>query len=349
MHHNYAPDGNLIGVSGRVATNRPFRVYAQNFSYNAAGGVTGMQLGNTRWESTVFNSRLQPTRIALGTTTTATDVLKLDYAYDNGSNHAQNNGNVISQSITVPAVGQAPGFVAKQSFTYDEVNRLGSAIEMTGGSPDTLAWKQTYQYDRFGNRTFDVANTTTLPQNFNAHIYNPTINPLNNRFNADQGYGYDPAGNITGDATGKQFVYDGENKQISFGTSGSSSNGGSYFYDGDGRRVKKVVGTEVTIFVYNALSQVVAEYATTAPTSPQISFLTADNLGTPRINTGTNGTITARHDYAPFGEEIYSAGNRTPAFGYYLDGIRQKFTGYERDAESGHDFAQARIFDSNVG
>ncbi len=37
--------------------------YAQHFTYNAAGAVTAMQLGNGRWESTAFNSRLQPTQI----------------------------------------------------------------------------------------------------------------------------------------------------------------------------------------------------------------------------------------------------------------------------------------------
>ena len=45
--------------------------YAQHFTYNAAGAVTAMQLGNGRWESTVFNSRLQPTQIALGVTPSA--------------------------------------------------------------------------------------------------------------------------------------------------------------------------------------------------------------------------------------------------------------------------------------
>ncbi len=38
--------------------------YANSFSYNAAGAVTSMQLGNGHWESTTFNSQLQPTQIA---------------------------------------------------------------------------------------------------------------------------------------------------------------------------------------------------------------------------------------------------------------------------------------------
>ena len=56
--------------------------YARHFTYNAAGAVTSMQLGNGRWESTVFNSRLQPVQIALGSTGTgaqAYDLLKLDW------------------------------------------------------------------------------------------------------------------------------------------------------------------------------------------------------------------------------------------------------------------------------
>ncbi len=36
--------------------------YAQHFSFNAAGAVTSMQLGNGRWELTRFNSRRQPVR-----------------------------------------------------------------------------------------------------------------------------------------------------------------------------------------------------------------------------------------------------------------------------------------------
>jgi hypothetical protein len=118
--------------------------------------------------------------------------------------------------------------------------------------------------------------------------------------NDNQGYDYDSSGNLTKDATNKRFVYDAENKQTSFGTGGSSTNGGSYFYDGDGRRVKKVVGTETTIFVYNASGQMVAEYSTTAPpTIGTISYLTTDTLGSPRINTNASGQVTARHDYMP--------------------------------------------------
>lgn len=44
------------------------KTYASNFNYNAAGAVSSMQLDNGRWETNVFNSRLQPTQVGLKTT-----------------------------------------------------------------------------------------------------------------------------------------------------------------------------------------------------------------------------------------------------------------------------------------
>lgn len=55
-----------------------------------------------------------------------------------------------------------------------------------------------------------------------------------------------------------------------------------------------------------------------------------------------------RHDYLPFGEELL-AGTGGRAQGYVGDSVRQKFTGYERDAETGLNFAQARYQSSIQG
>ncbi len=58
-----------------------FYNYATNFTYNTAGAVTKMQLGNGRWETDVFNNRLQIKEIGLGTTDSVQDLLKLEYSY----------------------------------------------------------------------------------------------------------------------------------------------------------------------------------------------------------------------------------------------------------------------------
>jgi RHS repeat-associated protein len=59
----------------------------------------------------------------------------------------------------------------------------------------------------------------------------------------------------------------------------------------------------------------------------------------------------SRHDYLPFGEELFAGvGGRTSAQGYSAtDGVRQHFTGYEMDAETGLNFAQARYQSSVQG
>ena len=82
----------------------------------------------------------------------------------------------------------------------------------------------------------------------------------------------------------------------------------------------------------------------------ETGYLTADHLGSPRVNTDNVGAVKARHDYYAFGEEIFSGiSGRTSSQKYVGDNIRQKFTGYERDDESGLDYAQARYYSSQHG
>jgi RHS repeat-associated protein len=350
--NTFDADGQLANVSSKSNPTATPRTYANSFIYNAAGAIQSMRLGNGRFESTVFNSRLQPTQIALGTSASNTSLLKLDYDY--GS--TDNNGNVKSQIITVPNMT----YPLIQTYSYDSLNRLTSAEEK---SNNITQWKQTFNFDRYGNRNFDEANTTTLPKNCGTpqapevcpedrNRLNPSINTSDNRFSTGQGYDYDSSGNVTKDATDKRFIYDAENKQKSFGTNIEANNGGLYYYDGDGQRVKKFVAAtnETTIFVYNAAGQLVAEYSTTAVQNPTISYLTTDTLGSPRINTNASGQVTARHDYLPFGEEIIGLGERATQQGYSVpDGVRQQFTQKERDNETGLDYFLARYYSSRLG
>ncbi|MBX3267044.1 MAG: RHS repeat-associated core domain-containing protein [Acidobacteria bacterium] len=120
---------------------------------------------------------------------------------------------------------------------------------------------------------------------------------------------------------------------------------GEYEYDGDGKRVKKHVPStgEVTVFVYDAGGKLIGEYSTVAaPQSPQVSYTTADHLGSPRILTDQNGTTISRRDFMPYGEEIARSA-------YGSDTVRQKFTTYERDGETDLDYAQARLLNYGQG
>jgi len=198
-----------------------------------------------------------------------------------------------------------------------------------------------YQY---GNRNFDLANTTS-----NVLGANPTISQPTNRLSTGQGYGYDDAGNLTSEpaTSANGIVYDAENRQTQYTKSGQQTN--YYFYDGDGHRVKKIDNNGTTVFVYNAGGQLIAEYTSGPPQGSGTSYLTNDHLGSTRVVMKADGTV-ARHDYLPFGEEIQAGvGGRTTGLGYVADTVRQKFTQKERDNESGLDYYLARYYASPQG
>ena len=81
----------------------------------------------------------------------------------------------------------------------------------------------------------------------------------------------------------------------------------------------------------------------------QVSYLTSDHLGSPRVITNQLGAVTTRKDYMAFGEETYTT-QRTSAINYDNESeTRKGYTGYEKDDESGLDFAQARYYNSKHG
>ena len=236
-------------------------------------------------------------------------------------------------------IGPPPVFTALQTYSYDLLNRSKSAVENQSA---TQIWKQTFTYDRYGNRSFDTANnnTTTIPAGCAVAVCNPQVDPNTNKL---VGYAFDNAGNTKTDASGRQFIYDGENKQVEVKDQ-SGASVGRYYYDGDGKRVKKITNTETTIFIYDASGKMVAEYSTDVASQQdaKVSYLTSDHLGSPRINTDANGAVISRHDYQPFGEEIQRAS-------YGADTVRKQFTSYERDNETDLDFAQARMYMNKLG
>jgi RHS repeat-associated protein len=331
---NYDTAGRLAGVknqltsayyAGAVATDD-----ANRMQYAPSGALTAVKLGNGLWEHTILNSRLQPQEIGLGSTSTNSTVLQLQYDYG----ASDNNGNVHSQTISVGS----STFV--QTYGYDKLNRLKTASETPSGG---TGWQQTFTYDRYGNRRFDAANTTS-----ELASQNPTISLSNNRVD---GCVYDLVGNVTTDLSGNVMAYDAENHMTSF----NGSNGlWNYSYDGDGRRVKKAIslGTDTTIFVYDAMGRLAAEYANNNPINHGTSYLTADHLGSTRVVTDSTGAVKGRYDYLPFGEQVSAIfGNRSSIPGYNLpsDSERQKFLGKERDSETGLNFFEARYYSSEQG
>jgi RHS repeat-associated protein len=334
-------DGRISDVSSKKVGQGTFQTHANNFSYAPHGAVSQMRLGNGDWESQQFNVRLQPSQVAVGTTAGGTDVFRTGFEYgeiDAGGNFlaSKNNGNIARQTITVPGV--SPTFV--QTYKYDVLNRLKEAKEMNGA---VQTWIQTLDYDRYGNRT--TFNQTKVGEQ--PITQTPAVSTASNRITA-AGYVYDFNGNLTQDNLGRQFTFDGSNKQTQVKDSLNNVIG-TYYYDGSGRRVQKITASETVVYVYDVLGRLVAEYSTQAAANPGLSYVTTDNVGSPRVLTDSAGAVLARRDFMPFGEELVAGtANRATAqkYGSGIDKLRNRFTGYQKDAETGLDFAEARYYDN---
>ncbi len=333
-------DGDLssVAVSGHN--------YASNFSYSSHGEVAQMRYGNGRWETAQFNTRRQLTQIGLGSDPNNTSLWKIAYEYGElqsdgiSIDPAKNTGNIGKQTVTIS------GTTFIQTNKYDSLDRLTEAKERTNGQQN---WIQQFGYDRYGNRTNFYQQISSLTTNTT-----PAIDLTSNRFSSGQGFVYDKNGNITYDGQGagvRSFIFDGDNKQIQVKNVNGSPTG-TYYYDGNGKRVKKVTDIETTVFVYDGMGKLIAEYSNQLSQTPTISYTTTDNLGSPRVITDKNGNVTSRRDFMPFGEELFAGTpNRTTAAKYSItgDALRKKFTGYEKDNETGLDFAEARYYDNQYG
>ena len=290
--------------------------------------------------------------ISLDLTKSGIQLQHYDYkygVYDSATNtvdETKNNGQIARIEGLISTVKQW-----QQNLAYDSLGRLSSAREFRGDN-NQQSRLVNYNYDVFGNRWIDLG----------GGVQSLYFNAGNNRIS---GWSYDAAGNLLND-TVHSYTYDAENK-IS-----KVDNVTAYVYDGAGHRVKKLVG-ENTRFVYGIGGELIAEFdgatgnlkkeyvyggatlITIEPTAVNANgtqYATGDHLGSPRVVTNSSGAVMSRHDYQPFGTELGAGvGGRTTAMGFSGSGDnnRKKFTGYERDTETGLDFAQARYYSSTQG
>jgi len=158
------------------------------------------------------------------------------------------------------------------------------------------------------------------------------------------GTSYDLAGNVIQSGTAT-YGYDAENQITTLGASAA------YVYDGDGNRVKKLSGTldwgPGPLTESDLSGNVTAEYVffngkRVARIDPPASvrYYFSDHLGSSSVVTDALGVIKDESDYYPYGGEIPVVNNDPNHF---------KFTGKERDSESGNDYFGARYYASTMG
>jgi RHS repeat-associated protein len=338
----------LQGMQGTTTTNYIGKPSDPTtwISYWPHGGIYSFGRGNSLWHFASFNNHLQQTESYeslnnINTLATMLFVSCPNWGVNTNLNvlnicpqatQANDNGNLQSYDEYMGGPGYTqPGHYG-QTFAYDGVNRLISAGEGSN-------WSRTFDYDPWGNLA-EAGNGILL--NVNTATSLSQYNANNQR--SDLGQGYDAAGNQTSMNPQITLTYDAENRQTAAG-------GYTYAYDGDGRRVMKVGGGVTTVFVYDAMGELAAEYSNAANTSSCLTcYLSYDHLGTTRLVTNASGQVVSRHDYLPFGEEIPGGvGGRDSTWGSSADFVNQKFTGKERDPETQSDYFGARYYGGALG
>ena len=313
----YAYDG--AGRLARVGDARGMTLAA--YTHSAAGNIKTHAVGDDVVTGTyAYNPREWVTDLNYAGTFRST--LTYDLA-----------GNVTRQ------VYRQGGAASKTAdYAYDALYRI-TDFDVTGGT------SRDYAYDRSGNLTSMVTGSSRLTYNYSA---GSTPNRLDSTTGTGgQAYDYNQNGWMTRKGT-DTVRYDYRGLTTGYGSA-------RYLMDPDRRRVKKTVGTSTTYYVRGPGGNVLAEYSGQNLSANYVyagsrriariagssaSYYLADHLGSTRSLVGEDGAVIAAYDYWPYGKVLASSGTDFTHF---------RFTGHERDVESGLDYMLARSYAYDVG
>lgn len=291
---------------------------ASSISFNAAGGKLSETLNpgsNAIVETFTYNNpnQLTETKATMGSTT----LMDFTYAYGTSST---NTGRLLSRTDTVQPEHS-------MFYSYDSIYRLQQVV-----SQDT-SWGIAWTFDAWGNRL------TQTPEGLaTLKVGTQTIGYTNNRNTSDT---YDAAGNVTNDGS-HSYMYNAENQMVTM-----DGGAATYAYDGAGRRMVKTVGSETDYSFYGGPdSGRLCEFTTTntgatsASSSDHPFFHTTDHHGSAVLVITASGNMIENNRTLPHGEQWLTDVSSTN---------NEKFTSYQRDSESGLDYAMSRYFQSTTG
>ena len=240
-----------------------------------------------------------------------------------------------------------------QHFSYDDLDRLTIVNGPYGASGANTTY--TYSYNEIGNMTVN-------PQ-VGTFSY-PASGPSSVRPHAVSVAGpypitYDNNGNVIGmtDPTGfygYAVSHDVENHPTTITTTyGGVPTTATFVYDGDGGRVKKVVGTTTTRYI-SKLYECDTTGATTScsrfiwagstriatvASNGTVHYWHGDHLGSSSVITDSTGAKVQAITYFPFGDIRTNQSFTTPAVN-----VPYKYTGKELDANSNLYFYESRYY-----
>ena len=347
------PSGRVIAF-GHDSRGRVTSVgsYLTSVTYNGIGQVTGRTLGNGVGEAYSYDAnRMQ---LSLQTATKSggpqNGLMNLTYAYNATSGQmgagstAGNAGSLMSIGGTINGTTESAG------YTYDLVGRLITSNQTS----NSASAQRRFAYDRWGNRT-SVWDALSGGNQIQSVVLQQSGGAPTNRLTsvttsgATANYSYDAAGNVTNDGS-HSYTYDAENRIVNV-DGGSTA---TYAYDQSNQRYKKVTGGATTHYIWQG-SQLIAEHngSTGASIADYVysgsrmiakvagsitQYFLSDRLSA-RATLDASGNLLGRQAHLPFGEDFGESGTQE----------KHHFTTYERDGESGTDYAVNRQYSPVVG
>lgn len=271
-----------------------------------------------------------------------------------------------------------------RTFTYDPLYRLLSATGRECDVPPVLPWldeprctdptrtrayQEHYRYDPVGNilQLQHQMNSGNANRDFALAAGSNRLATVALGLSVYQ-YVYDVNGNLAQEATDRHFEWDHSDRMRVYRTqpgNAEPSVHAQYLYDASGQRVKKLVRKqggqiEVTIYIDGLFEhhRLVQRSTTQAndvlhimdnqswialvragppfpgDTSPAVTYYLGDYLGSSNLVVDDTGSWTNREEYTPYGETSFGS----------LARKRYRFTGKERDEESGFYYVGARYY-----
>jgi len=311
--------------------------YASVSSTWASGASNASQLGSGIQLANSYNTRLQPLSMTATQISPSKTLFSRTYDFHSG---AGDNGNLwgVVDGLDQLGLNRPNGSV---QYSYDALNRITSAQTSgtdcsvkPGGSKD---WGNVFTVDAWGNligKTVTKCSAESLSSSADNR----------NRLTAAS---YDSAGEVIS-KDGVAYSYDAEGRVV-------SAAGVSYVYDGAGERVQKpgklywkglgstaLVETDasdrnpVQYIFFNG-----SRIARRDPGASSPKYYVSDSLGSTALVTDATGNVLNESLFFPYGGERIIANADT--------GNNYKFTGKERDPETGLDDFGARYYASNLG
>jgi len=279
-----------------------------------------------------------------------------EYSYDGV-------GNILKIGTTTIPNGDG----LQNTYVYDSLGRLVRAKVASG----TATHEQLFEYDAYGNLTKVTTDGVVQPIGVSPSSNRLTDVPQgaydeagNLRLNNGNRYEYDAAGlmreKVGGNGLDELYVYTADDERI--GVRVAADEWHWTIRDLGGKPLREWRGWQTSGWAQPwvwledhvwANGQLIGSER--PPESGGRQHLHLDHLGTPRLATGTNGLLAARHDYYPFGREITSL-RQDMAKGFPREET-MKFTGHERDFTGGTaventdylDYMHARSYSPNWG